>query len=162
MNIAHCILAHCTLHTAHCSLRTAHCTLHTAHCKLHTAHCTLHTAYCKLHTAHCTLHTAHYSLLTAHCTLHAAQCTLHAAHGTLHTAHLTLHTAHMAGAGGACLENVAWGREGDIVWGRWRGGRLVVHSTAAVFPGRSDLMNTSRIFDLLGQEGPKTVFIGPI
>ena len=31
-----------------------------------------------------------------------------------------------------------------------------------VFPGGSDLMNTSRISDLLGQEGPKTVFIGPI
>ena len=27
----------------------------------------------------------------------------------------------------------------------------------AVFPGGSDLMNTSRISDLLGQEGPKTV-----
>ena len=32
----------------------------------------------------------------------------------------------------------------------------------AVFPGGSDLMNTSRISDLLGQEGPKTVFIGPV
>ena len=32
----------------------------------------------------------------------------------------------------------------------------------AVFPGGSDLMNTSRISDLMGQEGPKTVFIGPI
>ena len=32
----------------------------------------------------------------------------------------------------------------------------------AVFPGGSDLMNTSRISDLSGQEGPKTVFIGPI
>ena len=32
----------------------------------------------------------------------------------------------------------------------------------AVFPRGSDLMNTSRISDLSGQEGPKTVFIGPI
>ena len=32
----------------------------------------------------------------------------------------------------------------------------------AVFPGWSDLMNTSRISYLVGQEGPKTVFIGPV
>ena len=32
--------------------------------------------------------------------------------------------------------------------------------TIAVFPGGSDLMNTSLISDFLGQEGPKTIFIG--
>ena len=37
-----------------------------------------------------------------------------------------------------------------------------LHYTLPVFPGGLDLMNTSRISDLLGQEGPKTVFIGPV
>ena len=31
-----------------------------------------------------------------------------------------------------------------------------------VFPGGSDLLNTSRISNLLGPEGPKTVFIGTV
>ena len=141
MNIAHCILAHCTLLTAHCTLHTANCKLHTAHCTLHTAHCTLHPAYCILHTAHCTLH-------TAHC--------------TLHTAHLTLHTAHMAGGWGCLSGERGLGEGRGHCVGEGRGGRLIVHGTAAVFPGGSDLMNTSRIFDLLGPKGPKTVFIGPI
>ena len=40
--------------------------------------------------------------------------------------------------------------------------RITYTRPQAVFPGGSDLMNTSRISYLLGQEGPKTVFIGPV
>ena len=41
------------------------------------------------------------------------------------------------------------------------GMELLYIYTIPVFPGGSDLMNTSQISNLLGKEGPKTVFIGP-
>ena len=81
----------------------------------------------------------------------------------------TLHPGDGAGSGTGAGSRTGTGRGRDIyyIYKSFKSstmGRLKTpkSSTMAVFPGGSDLMNTSRISDLLGQEGPKTVFIGPV